>query len=402
MNAIDYKLGGAQALLAASHQLSEEFAKGAAQRDAGRELPHEQIQALAKHGILAARVPREFGGLDLGIVDLVAIYTTLAKADPNIAQAIQPHACGVEKIRLYGTPEQQRRYFALLLEGAMITNASAEKGGGTVGEIRVSLSRRSDSPGWQLNGDKHYCTGSLFASHFYALVLRDDGGRSIALLPRDRTGVDIIDDWDGMGQRTTASGTVRFTQADVADDEHMPLPAAGTLRTHEGAFAQILHAAIDTGIALAALEDAARYGRERARPVPEAKVTCASDDPYVLHAVGEMAMLAHGAEALLERAARALDTVIPRALANQASDVELGRASIAVAEAKMAANEASLRVSEMLYRVGGAGATVRGWNFDRHWRNARTHTTHDPVAYKAKAVGDYYLNGALPPITTKI
>lgn len=271
-----------------------------------------------------------------------------------------------------------------------------------MGEIRVTLSRTADGKGWQLNGDKHYCTGSLFASHFYALVLRDDGGRSIAVLPRERAGVAIIDDWDGMGQRTTASGTVRFTQADVADDEHLPLPSAGTLRTHEGAFAQILHAAIDTGIALAALEDAARYGRERARPVPEAKVARAGDDPYVLHAVGEMAMLAHGAEALLERAARALDRVVPRALAGQASDAELGHASIAVAEAKMAANEAALRVSEMLYRVGGAGATVRGWNFDRHWRNARTHTTHDPVAYKAKAVGDYYLNGALPPITTKI
>ncbi|WP_050464255.1 acyl-CoA dehydrogenase family protein [Herbaspirillum autotrophicum] len=402
MSALDSTLTGAQTLLATTLQLAHEFAQGAAHRDVARELPHAQIRALAKNGVLAARVPREFGGMDLNIVDLVAIYVALAKADPNIAQAIQPHACGVEKIRLYGTPAQQRRYFALLREGAMITNASAEKGGGTVGEIRVTLSRTADGKGWQLNGDKHYCTGSLFASHFYALVLRDDGGRSIALLPRERVGVAIIDDWDGMGQRTTASGTVRFTQADVADDEHLPLPPAGTLRTHEGAFAQILHAAIDTGIALAALEDAARYGRERARPVPEAKVARAGDDPYVLHAVGEMAMLAHGAEALLDRAARALDKVLPRALDGQASDAELGHASIAVAEAKMAANEAALRVSEMLYRVGGAGATVRGWNLDRHWRNARTHTTHDPVAYKAKAVGDYYLNGALPPITTKI
>lgn len=360
MSALDSTLTGAQSLLATTLQLADEFAQGAAQRDVARELPHAQIQALAKNGVLAARVPREFGGIDLNIIDLVAIYVALAKADPNIAQAIQPHACGVEKIRLYGTPAQQHRYFALLREGAMITNASAEKGGGTVGEIRVTLSRTADGKGWQLNGDKHYCTGSLFASHFYALVLRDDGGRSIAVLPRERAGVAIIDDWDGMGQRTTASGTVRFTQADVADDEHLPLPPAGTLRTHEGAFAQILHAAIDTGIALAALEDAARYGRERARPVPEAKVARAGDDPYVLHAVGEMAMLAHGAEALLERAARALDRVVPRALAGQASDAELGHASIAVAEAKMAANEAALRVSEMLYRVGGAGATVRG------------------------------------------
>lgn len=392
----------ARELVSAAHRLAGEFAQGAARRDARRELPHAEIEALARHGILAARVPREFGGIDLSITALSDIYVALGKADPNIAQAIQPHACGVEKIRLYGSPEQKRRYFSLLLEGAMITNASAEKGGATVGEIRVMLSRQAAAGGWRLDGDKHYCTGSLFASHFYSLVLRDDGGRSIALLPREREGVAVIDDWEGMGQRTTASGTVRFDGVRIADDEHMPLPQSGTLRTHEGAFAQVLHAAIDVGIALAAFEDAARYGRERARPVPEAGVARAGDDPYVQQAVGEMAMLAHGAQALLERAARSLDAVLPAALAGDATGEELGSVSIAVAEAKMAANDAALRVSEMLYRVGGASATSRSLNLDRHWRNARTHTTHDPVAYKAKAVGDYYLNGKLPPITSKI
>ncbi|WP_343583352.1 acyl-CoA dehydrogenase family protein [Herbaspirillum sp.] len=392
----------ARELVSAAHRLAGEFAQGAARRDTRRELPHAEIEALARHGILVARVPREFGGIDLSIAALSDIYVALGKADPNIAQAIQPHACGVEKIRLYGSLEQKRRYFALLLEGAMITNASAEKGGATVGEIRVLLSRQASAGGWRLDGDKHYCTGSLFASHFYSLVLRDDGGRSIALLPREREGVSVIDDWDGMGQRTTASGTVRFDGVRIADDEHMPLPQSGTVRTHEGAFAQVLHAAIDVGIALAAFEDAARYGRERARPVPEAGVARAGDDPYVQQAVGEMAMLAHGAQALLERAARSLDAVLPAALAGDAAEEELGRVSIAVAEAKMAANDAALRVSEMLYRVGGASATSRSLNLDRHWRNARTHTTHDPVAYKAKAVGDYYLNGKLPPITSKI
>ena len=392
----------ARQLVSAAHRLAGEFAQGAARRDARRELPQAEIETLARHGILAARVPREFGGIDLSMAELSDIYVALGKADPNIAQAIQPHACGVEKIRLYGAPEQKRRYFALLLEGAMITNASAEKGGATVGEIRVMLSRQAAAGGWRLDGDKHYCTGSLFASHFYSLVLRDDGGRSIALLPRERQGVTVIDDWEGMGQRTTASGTVRFDGVRIADDEHMPLPQSGMVRTHEGAFAQVLHAAIDVGIALAAFEDAAHYGRQHARPVPEAGVARAGDDPYVQQAVGEMAMLAHGAQALLERAARSLDAVLPAALAGSATGEELGRVSIAVAEAKMAANDAALRVSEMLYRVGGASATSRSLNLDRHWRNARTHTTHDPVAYKAKAVGDYYLNGNLPPITSKI
>lgn len=392
--------GNAQLVSSALPRLLTELAAGAAQRDRERALPHEEIGQLTALGFAAARVPAEYGGADIGIVEQTRLFTQLAQADPNIAQALQPHACGLEKIRIYGTPAQRAHYFSLVLQGAIITNASAERGGAVVGDIKVRLSRQAGA--WVLDGDKHYCTGSLYASHFYVLAQRDDGLRSIALIPKERHGVQVIDDWDGMGQRTTASGTVRLCQVAVAEDEQMPLPAPGSIRTYEGAYAQLLHAAIDCGIALAAFDDATEYGRSRSRPVPEAGVSRGSDDPYVQQAVGEMATLAHGAQAMVERAAIALHSVVSDALDQRADEAALGRASIAVAEAKMAATHASLRVSEMLYQVGGASATTRNWNFDRHWRNARTHTTHDPVAYKAKAVGNYYLNGALPPINTKI
>ena len=394
----------------AAVRLSQSFAEEASARDTERRLPHAEMQQLAASGILAARVPQAFGGAELSIAELTRIMVLIAKGDPNIAQAMQPHACGVEKVRLYGTAAQQRHFFGLVQSGGLITNASAERGGAFVGEIRTAI-RRVAGQGWQLDGTKHYSTGSLYAGYFYVLVNRFEeneanGGvateRSLVIVPANRKGVTVLDDWDGMGQRTTASGTTRFEAVLVQDSEHFPLPKPGAKRTHEGAFAQILHAAIDTGIALAALEDAARYGREKARPVADAQVSRASDDPFVQTAVGEMAMLAHGAEALVERAAKFLDAATLQFLAGEPSERALGEASVAVAEAKMAANNAALQVSEMLYRVGGAGATVRSLNFDRHWRNARTHTTHDPVSYKAKAVGDFYLNGQLPPINTKI
>ena len=394
-------------LLHAAQALGESFARQAAARDAERRLPHKEMRQLAESGILAARVPHTHGGAETSILEFARIMVLIAKGDPNIAQAIQPHACGVEKIRLYGTQVQRQHFFGLIQAGALVTNASAERGGAYVGEIHTVVDWTA-AGNWQLDGIKHYSTGSLFADYFYVLARRVEAGqggtdaRSLVIVPRERSGVEVLDDWDGMGQRTTASGTTRFTAVSVEDREHIPLPDAGAKRTHEGAFAQILHAAIDTGIALAALEDGAWYGREKARPVPDARVTRASDDPYVQSAVGEMAMLAHGAEALLERAARILDAATERFLAGEESDRALGEASVAVAEAKMAANNAALQVSEMLYRVGGAGATVRSLNLDRHWRNARTHTTHDPVSYKAKAVGDFYLNNQLPPINTKI
>ncbi len=400
-------------LLAHAASLSEAFALSASERDLARRLPHEEMRQLAASGILAARVPAAHGGSAASALDLARIFILIAKGDPNIAQAMQPHACGLEKIGLYGSYAQQRYYFGLVLDGALITNASAERGGPYIGAISTSLDADRSQPGhWRLNGVKHYATGSLFASHLYVLARlgTDEGARALAIVPVDRAGVHIADDWDGMGQRTTASSSIRLENVAVDPGEYFPLPPAGSRRSHEGAFAQLLHAAIDTGIALAALEDGARYGRERARPMPEARVAHAGDDPYVQHAVGEMAVLAHGAEALVERGARLLDDALalparePERTAESAPAHEraLGLASVAVAEAKMAANDAALDVSEMLYRVGGAGATVRSLNLDRHWRNARTHTTHDPVAYKAKAVGDFYLNDRLPPINTKI
>ncbi|MFF7710882.1 acyl-CoA dehydrogenase family protein [Pseudomonas sp. NPDC007930] len=386
-------------LHAAARALSQRFAAGASQRDRERQLPHAEVQALAEHGLLAARVPAAFGGAGLSVLQLVQLLVLIAQGDPNIAQAVQPHACGVEKLRIHASPAQQQHYLGLIGAGGMITNASAERGGAVVGQISTALARHGDA--WQLNGTKHYATGSLFAQHFYVLA-NTAQGRALALVPVNRSGVQVVDDWNGMGQRTTASSTVSFTAVAVADSEILHLPHWNSRRTYEGAFAQVLHAAIDVGIALAALEDAVAFGRGPARPVPEAKTDRAGGDPYVQQAVGEMAIQAHAAEALLERAAGILDRAVVLFEAGAEADQALAKASIAVAEAKVAANDASLRNSEALFRVGGASATLQTRNLDRHWRNARTHTTHDPAAWKTQLVGDYLLNDQLPPISTKV
>ena len=180
----------------------------------------------------------------------------------------------------------------------------------------------------------------------------------------------------------------------------------GTQRSFVGSAAQVMHAAIDVGIAKAALADTVTYARTRARPVLESGVDRATDDPYVLHLAGEMTVIARAAEALLfesaatvDRAAEAHASATPPAAGFDGLCID---ASIAVAGAKAAAQNAALRVSEMLFGVGGASAASRALNLDRHWRNARTHTSHDPVSYKYKAIGDFVLNGKPPPISTKI
>ena len=378
--------------------IGKQIAFGAAERDLAVTVPYEQYRTIAESGLLAARVPATFGGPEISFADLAKIFVHLGEGDPNLTQAVLPHACLADKLRIYATERQQEKFYAEMLQSRLITNANAERGG-KLGDIAASVIEKNGE--FRLNGQKYYCTGSAFADSFFVLSMTESGGRAYAIVPRDRAGLTVLDDWDGMGQRTTSSGTVTFAEVVVHSDELVRLERFGVRSTYEGAMAQLLHAAIDAGIALAALGDAIAYGRKGARAVPESGVAKAGDDPYVLHAVGEMAMNAHAAVALVERAGGILDLACEAFHHHSSPGRLLAEASVAVAEAKMMAEHASLHVSEMVFRVGGASATSRARNLDRHWRNARTHTTHDPVAYKAKIVGDFYMNDRPPPISTK-
>ncbi len=380
--------------------VTEKIERDSSTRDRGRKLAHKEVRLLADSGLLTIRIPAEYGGRGADFMQIAKLFVALGQADPNVAQAVLTHFGFIERLMLTGSPEQKRRYFELIMQGRVVAGAFAERGGKFVGDITTCLSRQGDS--YRLSGQKYYCTGSLYADYLNILAIGDGGGRVIAVCPVDRPGLALVDDWDGMGQRTTASGTVTLNDVIVEPGEVMEFTAGLERRTHLGSSAQLLHAAIDTGIALAALTDAMKFARERARPVPESGVDKAADDPYVLHAVGEMAVIAHGAVAMINHAAHLLEEGANSVLSGKADNELLARTSIVVAEAKAIANDACLRVSEWLYRVGGASSTSRTLNFDRHWRNARTHTTHDPVAYKYKAIADFYMNGRLPPISTKI
>jgi len=389
-------------LISSAVQLAQTLTQGAIVRDLDRVMPYAEAQTLRGMGLQTARVPRRYGGPESTFVEFAQMMMHLGEGDPNLAQMLQPHFVLLDWLAIDGSEAQRRRYYADVMNGHIITNALGERGGKTPGDFNASL--RKDGGKYRLNGVKFYCTGSLIADQFYVIARPEDGSHAIAIVPKDRRGVEVIDDWDGMGQRTTSSGTVKLDDVEVDVEEIMPLPLHGKKRSYLGAASQIAHAAIDAGIALAALKDGVAYGRTKARPVADAGVDRATDDPYVQQAVGQMSVVAHAAEAMVLRGAGVLDQVLAThtKLSGVALEQAYARASIAVAEAKSAANDASLQVSEMMFRVAGASSTLRKYGLDRHWRNARTHTTHDPVAYKYRAIGQFMLSDTLPPISTKI
>lgn len=393
------RITSAEQARAVAARLAAEFAPGAARRDRDRELPFAEVDRLAASGLLATTVPATLGGADLAPSDLAEVVRLLAVADPNIAQIPHSHFVYVNLLRLAGSDAQQRRYLGQVLEGARIANAQSERVGATVAEIATTVRPLDDGQRFRVDGVKYYCTGSLFADLLAVLTRLDDPdgrsdlppGRYIAYLPADTPGVEIIDDWNGIGQRTTGSGTVTFDGVVIERDQLVHRSAAVDAPTAYGAFAQLLHAAIDTGIARGALTAAADFVREKSRPWFEAGVERAIDDPLVVQRFGELAVTVTAAEAALDRAGAAVDSA-------RHTPEEVGAASIAVATAKVLADRAATEVSSALFEVSGTRSAAAELNLHHFWRNARTHTLHDPVRWKYQHIGRSLLHGTPPPL----
>jgi SfnB family sulfur acquisition oxidoreductase len=387
-----HRIGSDEEALARVRALRDTLAAGASERDRERTLPLAEVELLSREGLLAITVPREFGGAGVSVHTLAQVASLLASADPNVAQIPQSQFVYLELARQVGTDAQQELLFGEVLDGRRIANAQSEAGSKTVADIQTSLRRRPDGS-FLLEGQKFYCTGSLLA-HWLTVLARDEDGRTrVAIVPRDADGVSVIDDWSGMGQRTTASGTVKL--------ERVVVPGEMVIAHHRmferpqvyGARAQLLHTAIDVGIADGALQDAVEFVRNASRPWFEAGVERAAEDPLLIQRVGELAIGVRAAQALLGEAGRTIDEVEAEGVDEAGS----ARASIAVAAAKAFADRVSVETASALFELAGTRSAANDLNLHRHWRNARTHTLHDPVRWKLQHIGRYTLNGTYPP-----
>ena len=376
--------------VAAARELAAKIAEDAVLRDRERVLPYAELEVLSDSGLLAITVPKEFGGADVRAGTLAEVIAILASADGSIGQIPQNHFFMLEALRLQGTQEQKRFFYPRILAGERLGNALSELGTKTSHDHTTRITREGAT--YRVNGKKFYSTGVLF-SHWIVVVANDENGDStIAFTPRDAQGITIIDDWTGFGQRVTGSGTTILDNVEVHPLGVLSFRALFDRPTSMGPHAQIMHAAIQAGLARGALADAIDFVRTRSRPSKDAGVERATDDPYTIAEIGDMKLRVSASDALLERAGRFVDVAIA------APNVEtVAAASVAVAEVKVAATQAALHVSSKLIELAGSRATQQEFGLDRHWRNARTHSVHDPMRWKYRAIGDYWLNGVNPP-----
>lgn len=364
----------------------------AAERE--RLLQYDAVEAIRRTGVLGLRVPARYGGPGGSVRDVLTAVIRIARGSSNVAQALRPHFGFSERLLSNRAVESERaEWFPRFNAGIIVGNAITDAKGRTPGAADTTL--LADHAGvLRLNGYKFYSTGTLFAD-LIAVSAVDDQGRDLqAIVPADRDGVALYDDWDGFGQRTTASGGTRFTAVAVQPHE-VTTVSDGKHLAHGTAFLQLYLAAVAAGVAAAVRDDAVWYVRNKARPASHALADSAAADPFTLYAVGEISANAAAAEALVLNASDAIDGLISAGSENDPD--ELARVAVIVAEAQLVAERLSLAAAEKLFDTGGASATSRTFNLDRHWRNVRTVSTHNPLAYKAYVAGDYAVNGAWPP-----
>ncbi|MFJ3446956.1 SfnB family sulfur acquisition oxidoreductase [Pseudomonas sichuanensis] len=379
-----------QEALQAARELAEVARHNAASRDQQRKLPWAEIEQFTRSGLGSISIPKAYGGPEVSFVTIAEVFRLISAADPALGQIPQNQFGILQLVRLTATEAQKQRIFRAVLDGWRIGNAGPERGTKDTLTLKARITRKGDD--FSISGEKFYSTGALYAHWVAVKALDDEGRQRLAFVRRGSRGLRIIDDWSGFGQRTTASGTVLLEQVPVDADLVVDNWRQRDVPNIQGAASQLIQAAIDAGIAEAAIEDAITFVREKSRPWIEAKVERNSDDPYVIADIGRLKLDLHAAEALLRRAAKVLDEVN----AGPIDDAAAARASIAVAEAKVLTTEISLQASEKLFELAGSRASLAEYNLDRHWRNARVHTLHDPVRWKYHAVGAYYLNGTLP------
>lgn len=386
------RIHSATEALTVAAQLAAEFAEEALKRDQKRILPWAEVEKYSASGLWAISVPKAYGGIDAPVSVITQVFASIAASDGSLGHIPQNHFYAVEVIRNGGSEEQKRFFFERVLKGERLGNALAEIGHKDF-KRRTQLIQNGDR--WFVQGKKFYCTGALFAHWIPTLVSREENGvenQYLVIIPRTQKGITITDDWDGFGQRVTGSGSVEFDHVEVEPLWIIPFKTLFDHPSSVGPFAQILHAAIDNGIGHGALQQALPYIREKARPWIDSKVGSASEDPLTLSELGKAWAQLRGADVLIERAAQAVD-----AARIAATDDSVAYASIAVAQAKAQSTKASLLASNKLLELSGTASTLDGQGFDRFWRNARTHTLHDPVRWKYHAIGNYVLNAVSPP-----
>jgi alkylation response protein AidB-like acyl-CoA dehydrogenase len=379
-------------LLDAADAVAQQLRATAAERDRANQPPRAEIELLREHDLLQVQEPAEFGGAGLSYAQAARLTRRVARGDTSIAHLLGYHYAQTRIDRLFGTPAQaeaqSRKNGAQRLFWGGVQNP---RGGSD-----LVLTR--DGDGFRLSGHRTFASGASLADQL-SITATFEGNLVFVSIPAGREGFHAVGNWDNIGQRLTDSGGVKLDDVRVERAEILgPDPIGGheltpyqTLVTPHW---QLAFVNFYIGTAEGAIAEALDWTRAHASPWETSGVDQATDDAYILESVGEIVSEVRAGELLADRAGAALQAALDTGAGLTAD--ERAEAAVAIYEAKVVTTKVALDATSRLFEIQGARATSSAYGFDRHWRNVRTHTVHDPVAYKAREVGDWVLNRRAP------
>ncbi|WP_313814138.1 acyl-CoA dehydrogenase family protein [Glutamicibacter sp.] len=364
-----------------------QIAAGAKDRDRNRILPFEQVGLLNRERFGALRLPVAEGGHGARLSDVFRLLIELSEADSHIGQLWRAHIAFVEDVLRLEDAELRAKWVARIAAGQIVGNAYTEKGGNALGSLNTKVSQVDGR--WVVNGEKYYCTGTIFADWTAVAVSHPERpGRQIALVSTQHSGVKILDDWDGFGQGLTGTGSTEFHQVPV--ECFMP----EDVNDPEAAIFQLVLMAVQAGIGRAALNDMRSSVQARTRSFSTGTGVPVHREPQVLQLVGEVSAEIFAADSVVMGAVLEVESALADPYLN--AEERFAVCELAANRAQTIVQPLVISATSKLFDGLGASATRGSCNMDRHWRNARTIATHNPAIYKARIVGDYEINGVQP------
>ena len=390
-----------QQVAAKYRPIFSKIAEGVVQREIDRQLPYEQIQWLKQAGFGAVRIPVEYGGDGVSQQQLFELLIELAAADSNIVQALRGHFAFVEDRLVAHRDQDQSLWFKRFVQGDLVGNAWTEIGKVQIGDVITRVQQDEQGKFW-VNGEKYYSTGSIYAN-WIDLFAYDETKKEhvIAAISTHVQGVEVQDDWDGFGQKTTGSGTLNLKHVPVPADHILPFVQRFKYQT---AFYQVVHLATLAGIAHAAVATFSEEVQKRDRIYSHGNADLVRHDPQILQVIGHAAAQSYAAKTIALKVAAALDEAYISHFAQEhAQDIAANdQAELESAQGQVIISELVLDLTTRLFNTLGASSASSQKQLDRFWRNARVISSHNPIIYKQKVIGDWFVNQTPLPYVWQI
>lgn len=370
------------------------LAKTVVERDLAGADPHAEVAAARDAGLLPLMAPAADGGLGGDWATAFEATRRIARVDGSLAQLIGYHWLNEATIGFVLEADARSTWYRRSVEGRWFWADS-------INPLDPDLVLTRTDDGWLLDGAKRYASGAVVADRILASAVRtDEPGRPdepdapplFLAVPADRDGVEHAGDWDNVGQRLTASGSVRYTAVRIDDADVL-----GPVPRHPFAALQppgihLMYSCLYAGLAEGAVAQARGLvlARDAARPTG---APARAEDPAVQRLFGEWDARIAAVVALAQRTADEYDAAVRHPDLDWDTRADI---AIAVARLKVVATETVLEVTAAVFEATGASSTRRDVGLDRYWRDARTHTLHDPVDLKRREVGARLLSGTAP------